>query len=115
MTKTSGSRSTIDQAAAKLPNPDGSSLRFAMLFQRGSLSVEFYAPRGHDPQAPHDQDELYVVVSGSGQLVNGDDRYPFGPGDVLFVPAGVEHRFEDFTDDFGTWVIFYGPEGGEEP
>jgi hypothetical protein len=32
---------------------------------------------------------------------------------VLFVPAGHEHRFEDFTPDFATWVIFYGPDGGE--
>jgi mannose-6-phosphate isomerase-like protein (cupin superfamily) len=45
--------------------------------------------------------------------VNGDARFRFGPGDVLFVPAGVEHRFEDFSDDFVTWVVFYGPEGGE--
>lgn len=35
------------------------------------------------------------------------------PGDLLFVPAGVVHRFEEFTDDFATWVMFYGPEGGE--
>jgi len=35
------------------------------------------------------------------------------PGDLLFVPAGIVHRFEDFTDDFATWVMFYGPEGGE--
>ncbi len=41
-------------------------------------------------------------------------RQPFGPGDILHVPAGVEHRFEEFTDDFATWVVFYGPEGGEE-
>jgi hypothetical protein len=46
---------------------------------------------------------------------NGDSRHAFSAGDVLFVPAGVPHRFEDFTDDFGTWVIFYGPEGGERP
>ena len=35
------------------------------------------------------------------------------PGDLLFVPAGVVHRFEEFTDDLAVWVIFYGPEGGE--
>jgi quercetin dioxygenase-like cupin family protein len=33
------------------------------------------------------------------------------PGDFLFVAAGVEHRFEGFTDDFTVWVLFYGPEG----
>ena len=37
----------------------------------------------------------------------------FGPGDLLFVPAGVVHRFEEFTDDLAVWVVFYGPEGGE--
>jgi hypothetical protein len=31
----------------------------------------------------------------------------------MFVAAGVEHRFEDFTDDLAVWVMFYGPEGGE--
>jgi mannose-6-phosphate isomerase-like protein (cupin superfamily) len=37
----------------------------------------------------------------------------FGPGDALFVPAGMKHRFENFSDDFATWIMFYGPEGGE--
>jgi mannose-6-phosphate isomerase-like protein (cupin superfamily) len=54
-----------------------------------------------------------VVVIGSGQFANGPMRHPFGPGDVLFVPAGVKHHFESFTDDLAAWVIFYGPEGGE--
>jgi mannose-6-phosphate isomerase-like protein (cupin superfamily) len=56
-----------------------------------------------------------VVAQGNGTFVNGDDQHPFSAGDVLFVRAGVPHRFENFTDDFGTWVIFYGPEGGEQP
>jgi mannose-6-phosphate isomerase-like protein (cupin superfamily) len=55
------------------------------------------------------------VARGSGTFANGDRRHSFSAGDVLFVPAGVPHRFADFTDDFGTWVIFYGPEGGERP
>jgi mannose-6-phosphate isomerase-like protein (cupin superfamily) len=54
------------------------------------------------------------VARGSGTFVNGNSRHPFSAGDVLFVPAEVPHRFKDFTDDFGTWVIFYGPEGGAE-
>jgi mannose-6-phosphate isomerase-like protein (cupin superfamily) len=53
---------------------------------------------------------LYVVVEGRGEFVNGDAREAFGPGDLLFVPAGVVHRFENFTDDLTAWVIFYGPE-----
>ena len=54
-----------------------------------------------------------VVVQGSGRFRNGEAVHPFGPGDLLFVPAGVVHRFEDFTDDLAVWVVFYGPEGGE--
>ena len=77
------------------------------------MSVEIYKPRKTDWQTPHLQDELYVIISGSGQFMNGSDQTPFSPGDILFVQAGVEHRFENFTDDFATWVIFYGPVGGE--
>lgn len=45
-----------------------------------------------------------VVIAGSGHFVSGDTRQPFEAGEVLFVLAGVDHRFEDFTDDFSSWV-----------
>ncbi len=106
-------RFTPGQGLARLPGPAGE--RFVQLFRHGTLEVELYAPRGRDPQQPHRRDEVYVVVEGSGMFVNGADRHPFGPGDLLFVPAGVVHRFEEFTDDLVTWVIFYGPDGGEAP
>ncbi|MGD2130734.1 MAG: cupin domain-containing protein [Lysobacterales bacterium] len=102
---------TPEEALSRLPGPGGAA--WNTLFQHGTLEIEIYAPRGHDPQTPHSQDEVYVVISGSGFFVNGDERHPFSPGDLLFVAAGVTHRFEDFSDDFAAWVIFYGPEGGE--
>jgi mannose-6-phosphate isomerase-like protein (cupin superfamily) len=83
--------------------------------RHGSMLLRFYQPRGSDPQQPHEQDEIYVVVAGSGVFVCDGDRTPFGPGDALFAPAGAVHRFEDFSDDFATWVVFYGPKGGERP
>jgi len=86
---------------------------FTEVFRHGTLSVEIYRPERIDFQQPHSRDEIYVVVSGTGEFVNGDTRQPFEPGEVLFVPAGVEHRFEHFSEDFVTWVFFYGPEGGE--
>ena len=98
---------------ARLPGPRGE--RFVELFRHGSLSVELYAPRQRDPQSPHNRDEVYSVVQGTGMFRNGSERHRFGPGDVLFVPAGVEHRFEEFSDDLVVWVFFYGPEGGETP
>ena len=105
-------RATVAAAMEKLPGPGGE--RFARVFGHGSMEVEIYAPRGTDQQTPHSRDELYVVVDGSGTFVHDTERQTFGPGDVLFVSAGVEHRFEDFTDDLAVWVVFYGPEGGEE-
>jgi mannose-6-phosphate isomerase-like protein (cupin superfamily) len=104
---------TVAQGLARLPGPDGE--RFVELFRHGTLSVELYAPRGTDPQSPHTRDEVYVVAAGRGTFQNGAARHAFAPGDVLFVPAGVVHRFESFSDDLVVWVFFYGPEGGEAP
>ena len=86
---------------------------FISLFEHGSLQVEMYKPDAVDLQTPHDRDEIYIVASGRGEFLNGGNQVSFGPGDFLFVPAGVEHRFVNFTDDFSTWVFFYGPRGGE--
>lgn len=81
---------------------------YALLFERGDVAVEFFAPRGVDRQLPHEQDELYLVLSGAGVLIRGAERIPCGPGDVLFVPARTEHRFESFSEDFRLWVIYFG-------
>ena len=86
---------------------------YAVMLENGSMELGYYKPTGHDDQTPHDQDEIYVVQTGKGTLVRGDEKTAFGAGDVLFVAAGVEHRFIDFSDDFATWVIFWGPSGGE--
>lgn len=107
------SRVSPAEASAELPGPQGE--RYAAVLEHGTLEIEIYAPRGTDPQKPHTRDEVYVVVSGSGEFVHGAIRERFSPGDVLFVPAKEEHRFESFTDDLVVWVIFYGPEGGETP
>jgi len=72
--------------------------------------VGYYAPIAADPQKPHRRDEIYIVNTGSGEIVIGGERSPFTAGDVFFVAAGVAHRFENFTPDFGTWVVFWGPE-----
>ncbi|MEL6916156.1 MAG: cupin domain-containing protein [Bacteroidota bacterium] len=102
--------SKID-ALAQLAKSDSP---FLNLFEHGTLSIEIYKPEKVDLQQPHSRDEVYVVTTGTGEFLNDGVRTTFAPGDFLFVPAGTEHRFENFTDDFSTWVIFYGPEGGEK-
>jgi mannose-6-phosphate isomerase-like protein (cupin superfamily) len=105
-------KATLAQAASLLPAPDAAP-RSATVFRHGTLLVKLFAPRGKDSQGPHAQDELYIVAKGSGWFINGGERIRFSRNDVLFVPAGVTHRFEDFSDDLMLWVVFYGPEGGE--
>lgn len=101
-------------AAALAPKEPGR--LSARIFTHGTLEVRcWYAPRGTDPQAPHTRDEVYVVVAGRGDFLCDGSRHACAAGDLLFAPAGAEHRFENFTEDFATWVIFYGPEGGERP
>lgn len=49
----------------------------------------------------------------SAEIVRSKDRVAVGANDLLFVPAGMEHRFEEMSGDFATWVLFHGPVGGE--
>jgi mannose-6-phosphate isomerase-like protein (cupin superfamily) len=103
---------TLQKIRTKLPD-DPTQFRFHYALRHGSMKVGLYSPRGEDIQDPHKQDELYVVVSGSGVFIKHGERRPFQQHDVLFVEAGVDHKFAEFSDDFSAWVIFWGPEGGE--
>ena len=102
---------SLTEVERKLPTPEGK--RFVELFTHGTLAVELYAPQGTDPQQPHTRDEVYIVARGSGIFFDGEKPVEFAPGDFLFVPANIPHRFEKFTPDLTVWVVFYGPEGGE--
>jgi mannose-6-phosphate isomerase-like protein (cupin superfamily) len=111
ITPNSCQKITLGEALNRLPGPQGE--RSVSVFEHGSLVVKLYAPRGDDPQTPHSRDEVYVVAQGSVEFVCAGGRQTFALNDVLFAAAGVEHRFENFGDDFAVWVFFYGPEGGE--
>ena len=101
------------EAKARIPGPAGE--HAVMILQRGTLDVALSVPRVPKRQTPHAQDEIYFIVRGSGVLLHDGKRNPFGPGDLLFVAAGIEHQFEDITEDLAVWRVFYGPPGGEIP
>ena len=88
--------------------------RLVQVLQSGSLDVVLGTPARPNEQTPHEQDEFYFAVRGSGVLVHDGKRDAFEAGDLLFVAALTEHRFEDFSDDLLVWRVFYGPSGGEE-
>lgn len=67
---------------------------------------------GDDPQGPHGEDEVYVVVAGRATAEIDGARTAVGPGAVIYVEAGAEHRFVDITEDLDVVVLFAPPESG---
>lgn len=108
----------MEEAAAKLPLPATAKWPQGVwdveAFRNGTMSLILYTPRGSDNQTPHEQDELYIAMKGEGDLMVEGERFPFKAGDVLFVAAGREHHFENFSQDLALWVVFWGPKGGEK-
>jgi mannose-6-phosphate isomerase-like protein (cupin superfamily) len=102
---------SLAEAESRLPGPAAE--HSVMLLQHGTLNLKLSLPVKPNTQTPHEQDELYIIVRGSGVLFHDGERNQFNAGDVMFVAAGTEHHFEDFTDDLAVWVVFYGPNGGE--
>ncbi len=103
----------FSEAEAAIPGPPGA---HALSFlERGTLNVKLSLPVNPNRQSPHTQDELYVIARGRGVLYHDGKRDSFQTGDLMFIAAGTEHWFEDFSDDLAVWVIFYGPDAGEIP
>lgn len=88
---------------------DGAYLRF---LRERTMSAGLYAldAGSRDPQGPHQQDEIYVVVSGRGSLTVGDETTTVANGSVVYVPAGTPHRFHHITENLRVLVIFSPPE-----
>ena len=104
-------KSSLGDILMKMSSVDG--VRYHYPIRHGSMRVGLYAPYVKDSQQPHDQDEIYIIQKGSGLFTKEGVTIPFKEGDVFFVKAGEKHLFIDFSDDFVTWVVFWGPKGGE--
>ena len=97
---------------ASLPNEPGSAS--TRIITHGAFEARWFAPRGVDRQAPPDRPEIFIVVRGRGTFVCNGEREPFAPGDLIWVPAGAERGFEEFTRDLAVWGILYDP-GQDRP
>lgn len=114
MSKTVRSRVIhLAQTQAGIPGLAGE--RSVVVLHRGTLDVALGAPVRPSVQTPHEQDAVYIIVRGRGVLFHDGRRDPFEPGDFLFVAAGIEHQFEDISDELLLWRVFYGPKGGDAP
>lgn len=63
-----------------------------------------------DRQQPHEVDEVYVVLRGSGRLEVEGESTDLAEGQAVFVPAGAEHRFTGY-EHLSVLVIFAGSPG----
>ncbi|MFI6941599.1 cupin domain-containing protein [Streptomyces sp. NPDC050418] len=100
----------LDELDVERAANDGAYLQF---LRERNMSVGLYAlDAGQtDPQQPHQQDEVYMVVSGRASLTVGMETTTVGRGSVVYVPAGVPHKFHHISEDLRVLVVFSPPEG----
>ncbi|MEU5050769.1 cupin domain-containing protein [Streptomyces sp. NPDC021096] len=99
----------LDELEAERAANEGAYLQF---LRERNMSVGLYALNAGDtdPQAPHAEDEVYVVVSGRASITVGTETTQVGRGSVVYVPAGVTHRFHHISEDLRVLVVFSPPE-----
>ncbi len=101
----------VEEFLAKLPLPADEKWKDGVwdveAFKKGSVSLVFFAPKAIDYQTFHEEDEFYFIVRGAGELIIENERFSCAVGDAVFVAAKAAHHFENFTDDFATWAIFF--------
>ncbi len=72
------------------------------------LSVGLYViPAGApDPQSPHHEDEVYLVLEGKGKFTADGSTVDVDEGSVLYVAREIDHRFHDIVEDLRVLVFF---------
>ena len=99
----------LDDLDAERAANQGAYLRF---LKERTMSAGLYAvdAGATDPQQPHAQDEIYLVVSGRAAITVGEETTTVARGSVVYVPAGTAHRFHHVTEDLRVMVVFSPPE-----
>ncbi|GAA0351785.1 cupin domain-containing protein [Streptomyces olivoreticuli] len=99
----------LDELEAERAANEGAYLQF---LRERNMSVGLYAldAGDTDPQTPHAQDEVYMVMSGRAAITVGDGTTEVARGSVVYVPAGVPHRFHHISEDLRVLVVFSPPE-----
>jgi mannose-6-phosphate isomerase-like protein (cupin superfamily) len=81
---------------------------YCEFLRKEALSAGIYvlAAKAEDLQRPHQEDEVYYVLSGRARFQAGNQDYPVLPGDLLYIPAGEPHRFHDIEEELRLLVLF---------
>lgn len=103
------------ELAAEIERQRASGSPYREFLRVPSLSCGIYslAAGAKDLQAPHDEDEMYYVVSGQARVKIDEEERVVGPGSVLYVPASAEHSFCEIEEDL-TLLVFFASGGPSE-
>lgn len=82
----------VDAAKRRLQAQGGG---YEIVHESPGLELGVYVLVAPEPdrQQPHEDDEVYVVLEGSGVLEVEGDQHALSEGHAVFVPAGADHRF----------------------
>lgn len=94
----------IDDAQRRLKEGGGG---YEIVHESAGLEIGVYVLVAPEPdrQQPHEDDEVYVVLEGSGTLDVSGRPVDLREGHAVFVPAGVEHRFSGY-EQLSVLVVF---------
>jgi mannose-6-phosphate isomerase-like protein (cupin superfamily) len=100
--------SSVEEARAEVQRRTGE--LYLEFLRRDSMSCGLYVLEAgaDDPQEPHQEDEVYLVLAGRARLEVAGRDHPVGPGSVLFVARTVPHRFHDITERL-SMLVFFAP------
>lgn len=98
---------SLEELQAKVA---GSEPSFFEFLRADQMSCAIYRlPAGSkDMQAPHLEDEVYLVVEGRARVRVESNEQEVGPGTILYVKATAEHSFFDIESDL-TLLAIFGP------
>lgn len=96
------------RAAGWFAVPEGEPNQYREHLRVDDLSVGTYCipVGGKDGQAPHSEDEIYVVMRGHARLVTDSGEVDVGPGSVIHLPAHEHHQFTEVSEDLSVLVVF---------
>ena len=97
---------SLEEARAEVQHRTGE--LYLEFLRRDSMSCGLYVLEAgaDDPQEPHQEDEVYVVLEGRARLMVAGRDHPVGPGSVLFVARTVAHHFHDVSERLSVLVFF---------
>lgn len=66
---------------------------------------------GQVPWHNHEQEEIYFLLEGTGEMCLGDERRTVRGGEAVFIPPMEFHQLTNIGDDPLRMIYCYGPAG----